>query len=412
MKTVWSRSFFPVLLTYFIDNFGLAIVYPIFTPLFLKPNYHLLGSDYTLLQRTFMLGLLIASFPLAQFFGAPILGTLSDRHGRKKVFLLTISGGIIGYLMTGLGIHIKHLEVLWAGRALTGFFAGNLTLCLAAIADISKTKEARTRNFGWVGTFGGIGFVLAILTGGSLSNPDLAPFFHPEIPFFVTGFLSAINLFLMLKFFKESSLVKHPRKMDFFKGIRNIGSAIKTKEVRWMYLIYFLFMICWVTSMQFLSAYLIDHFNVSINTITFTFVFIGITWSFANFVVNPILAGLYKSPKTFLLALFTLSVALFITLIPHEPLPVFLIHFFIATLCAALAWTNGLATISTSVSNHIQGSILGVNQSVTALATIIGPLTGGLIAGIDIEKLYLFTGSCSLLAAFLLFIHSFGIKDS
>ncbi len=409
-RNVWSRSFFPVLLTYFIDNFGQAIVYPIFTPLFLNPDLHLLGADFTFFHRTLLLGFLIASFPLAQLFGAPLLGELSDRMGRKRVFLVTISGGIFGYFLTGLGIHIRDLTLLWIGRALAGFFAGNLTLCLAAIADITHTKEERSRNFGWIGTLAGLGFVLAILTGGSLSNPDLEKFFRPEVPFFLTGILSLINLGLIYRFFQESKQGKSHDKIEFFQSIRNIGSAILTKGVRSIYVVYFLFIISWVTSLQFLSAYLIHDFGVTRNTITFAFVFIGITWSFANFVLNPILTKLISPITTFLFALGLLSIALFFTLIPHQPLPLFLIHFFIASLCAALCWTNGLATLSSSAAKTIQGSILGVNQSIVAMGFIAGPVIGGIIAGIDINKLYVFTALCALSGALLLLKRFFEIQ--
>ena len=410
MKTVWNRSFFPILITYFIDNFGLAIVYPIFARLYLEKHLDFLLGDPTFFLRISLLGITIASFPLAQFFGAPIWGSISDKIGRKRVLLTTISGGILGYLLTGLGIRWKLLPLLLAGRALAGFFAGNLTLCLAAIADISHTQKERTLNFGWIATVGGIGFVLAVLTGGSLSNPDLSRYFSPDIPFFITACFAALNLILMKVFFIEVRGSKTLRKIDPLAGLKNIGKAIRTKGVFLIYGVSFLFMVCWVASMQFLSAYLIDVYHVTANTLTLTFVFIGITWSFANFIINPFLSSIFPSSKTFLLTLSFLGITLFLTLIPHEPLPLFLFHFFLATLFASLAWTNGLATISAIASKALQGSVIGINQSVVAIASILAPIGGAAIFGIDVHKLYLFTGGCSFLAAGLLLIRSFGIN--
>jgi DHA1 family tetracycline resistance protein-like MFS transporter len=347
--------------------------------------------------------LLIASFPLAQFFGAPLIGSISDRMGRKRVLIGTISGGILGYILTGLSIHYRFLALLWIGRTITGFFAGNLSICLAAIADITHTKNERARNFGWIGVLGGLGFVLAILCGGSFSNPDLDVLFRPDLPFFITAGLSSINLLLLLRYFRESHNGTRHDKIEFFKSVKSIGIAIRTKSVRSIYAVYFLFMLCWVTSMQFLSTYLIDVYNVSINMITLSFFSIGIIWSLANFLINPLLSRLIPASKTFYFGLVFVSVFLFLTLIPHEPIYLFLFHFFIATLCAALSWTNGLATISLKGKQHMQGSILGVNQSVVAIASILGPIIGGTIAGLDIHKLYLFTASCSLVGALLLF---------
>ena len=307
---------------------------------------------------------------------------------------------------------MRTLALLWTGRMITGFFAGNLSICLAAIADITHTKKERARNFGWIGVLGGLGFVLAILIGGSFSNPDLDIFFRPDIPFFITAGLSIVNLGLLIKFFKESHKTKHQDKIDFFKSLKSIGMAIRSKAVRGIYIVYFLFMLCWVTSMQFLSTYLIDVYNVSINVITLTFVSIGLIWSLANFLIDPILSRLIHSSRPFYFGLAFLSIFLYLTLIPREPLFLFLFHFFVATLAAALAWTNGLATISLNGEKHMQGSILGVNQSIVAVASITGPIIGGIIAGLDIHKLYLFTASCSLLGALLLFIRSFRAKKT
>lgn len=401
---VLSRCFFPALFAYFIDNFGLAIVYPIATPFFLKQGSTLLGATLPLLDRTLLLALLISLFPIAQFFGAPLLGSLSDRVGRKKIFIATISGGIVGYLVTGIGIHIQWLPLLLIGRFLTGLFAGNLTLCLAAITDISGKKQERSSNFGIIGTVGGLGFVLAIVTGASLSNPNLASWFRPEIPFFLISFLCAINLMLMIRFFQDPRKKESFDKQAFFQNLKCIWSSTIKKHASLIYLAYFFFMLAWITSLQFLSAYLIDLFGVGRDAISLAFVLIAATWSIANFILNPLLSKRIPPQKIFLAGLTFLAIFLVLTLIPHEPFTLFLIHFCVATLCAALAWTNGLATLSNLGTARSQGTLLGVNQSLVAIAAIAGPLIGGPLAGIDIHRLYLFTASSALLGALILFV--------
>jgi len=398
-----SRCFFPALFAYFIDNFGLAILYPIATPLFLKHGSNLIGTTLPLLDRTLLLALLISSFPLAQFFGAPLLGSLSDRTGRKKVFIATISGGIVGYLMTGIGIHIENFPVLLAGRFLTGLFAGNLTLSLAAITDISGKKQDRSSNFGIIGMVGGLGFVLAIATGASLSNPNLESWFRPEIPFFIASLLCGVNLLLMIRYFHDPRKEKPFEKRGFFENLKRIGSQIMKKGASLVYLPYFFFMLAWITSLQFLSAYLIDLFKVTRDEITLTFILVAITWSVANFLLNPLVSKKIQPQKIFLFGITFLAIFLALTLIPNEPLGFFLIHFSIATLSAALAWTNGLATLSNLGTAHSQGALLGVNQSLVAIAAIVGPLIGGPLAGIDIHQLYLFTASSALFGALIFF---------
>lgn len=406
-----GRDFFPVALTYFIDTFGLAIIYPIFTPFFLK-GQHSPFVKGTIFEKTVVLGLLIASFPLFQSIGAPIIGGLSDRYGRKKIFIVTVLGGALGYFFTGVGIHVKFLPLLWGGRIISGLFAGNLTLCLAAIADRSHTHEERGVNFGKIASLGGLGFVLGIMTGSAFSNPDLSPNFRPEIPFFIACFFSLINLIFLLWLFVEVNHHQSSNRFSMGHMLKMIGKAIRKKQTLTIYFVYFLFCLCWIPSLQFLSAYLIDVYRVSINTITLTFCSIALTWAVANFLLNRLLLTHLKPVKIFSFGLLSLAIFLYLTLIPKEPLALFLIHFLIATLAAALSWTNGLAAISLNASKTIQGTTLGVSQSITSLATIIGPLLGSLVAGLDIHKFFGFTATMSLLATLLLFIRPFGIRKS
>lgn len=398
------RVFIPVLFTYFIDNFGLALVYPIFTPLFLHPNFMIISPDLPIFHRTLLLGLLIASFPLAQFFGAPIIGELSDHKGRKKIFIGTIIGGIIGYILTGMGIHLKALFLLWIGRFCTGFFAGNLTLCLATVADISKTHEERVRNFGWVGAVGGVSFILAIITGGSFYISKLS--LSPGTAFFITAFLSLINLSLMLFMFQESFIPKTNGKVDLLKGIYNLASITRSRKLRVIYLSYFLFMMCWVSSMQFLSDYLLGRYAISLHTLTLIFMGIGLTWSLSNFVINPLLTQIFQAKKSFYFALLGLSSFLLIAFFTPS-FPYFILAFFGAVICGALSWTNGLATVSLSASDELQGSTLGLNQSVAAIASILGPIVGGIIAGISTHYIFLFSALSALLATLILNLYFF-----
>lgn len=412
-KSIWDRSFFPVLLAYFIDNFGLAIVYPIFTPLFLRPHlHHLVGPEYTLLHRTLLLAFLIASFPLAQLFGAPFIGELADRVGRKKALHYTIIGGMVGYFLTGIGVQFEQIEILWFGRILAGFFAGNFTLCLCAVADITHTQQQRVKNFGAVGAIGGLAFVLAIFTGGFLSNPNVALYFHPSIPFHVPAVFCLINLFLLHRFYRDEPAMKPHDKLEFLRGLKNILHALATKGVRGIYFAYIFFMISWFTSLQFLSTYLIDEYNATTDDITLTFALIGAAWALTNFVLNPLLSKRFSPRSLFTVGVFALAAFLLIALIPSQPLPLIQALFSLAALSAALAWTNGLESISLTKTRGITGRIPGVNQTLVALATLTGPLIGGVIAGYDVEKLYLFTALCGLVGMLFLFFSRSGIRKA
>lgn len=100
-----------------------------------------------------------------------------------------------------------------------------------------------------------------------------------------------------------------------------------------------------------------------------------------------------------------LTCFLFLTLIPDQPLTLFTTYFACAVLAAAICWTNGLAVLSLLCPQGLQGTLLGLNQSVAAFAFVLGPSLGELITHLNAHGLYFLTGSFSLIAALLLAFH-------
>ncbi|MCI0381839.1 MAG: MFS transporter [Chlamydiae bacterium] len=402
------KKYFPLYFTYFVDNFGLAIAFPIFTPLFLSPHFDLFTQgNEGLLQRTFLLALLIVSFPIAQFFGAPILGELSDRVGRKKVFLITILGGTAGYLLTGFGIYSTTLHLLWIGRLLTGLFAGNLVICLASIADFTKEEKERTKYFGWIATVGSISFITAIFVGGGFFKQNADPTLGTSLSFFLTAGLAIINFLLIYFVFEEKQPRREVFRLNLGLGVQNLVTGLKLPHLKFIYLIFFFFLVGWIAAMQFLSDYLLQDFTFADFSQMATFAFIGtsLVWAFANFVVNPILANKYPVSKTFTFSLIFLGLLFIASFLPQN-FPGFIFLFLCASFFAALSWTNGLATISLNAPATMQGRILGTNQSISAIASIIGPICGGAIAGYDVHFVYPLAGILVFFAG-IFFYHTY-----
>jgi DHA1 family tetracycline resistance protein-like MFS transporter len=128
-------------------------------------------------------GLLFASFSLAQLLCAPLLGRLSDRIGRKPVIVISLIGTALGSFITGAaGV----LWLLFAGRIVDGASGGSLSVAQAAVADLAPEAE-RPRLIGLLGAAFGVGFVLGPAIGG------LAALGGPHVPFYVAGVLATIN---------------------------------------------------------------------------------------------------------------------------------------------------------------------------------------------------------------------------
>jgi DHA1 family tetracycline resistance protein-like MFS transporter len=131
----------------------------------------------------FQVGLMFASFSLAQLVCAPLLGRLSDRIGRKPVIVLSLIGTAVGSFVTGAA---GALWVLFAGRIIDGASGGSLSVAQAAVADIS-TPDQRPRLIGMMGAAFGVGFVLGPAIGG------LSALGGPHVPFYVAGVLASVN---------------------------------------------------------------------------------------------------------------------------------------------------------------------------------------------------------------------------
>lgn len=128
-------------------------------------------------------GWIISTYALMQFVGAPIMGSLSDRFGRRRIILIATAGSAIDYVIMALA---PSLGWLFLARIIAGFTAGVLSTANAYIADVTP-PEKRAQSFGLLGAAFGIGFVIGPVLGGFLGHYDL------RLPFWFAAGCSALN---------------------------------------------------------------------------------------------------------------------------------------------------------------------------------------------------------------------------
>jgi DHA1 family tetracycline resistance protein-like MFS transporter len=143
-----------------------------------------------------MLGLTLAAYPFAQFFGSPILGSLSDRFGRKKLLILTMVGTGIGYLLSGLAIAHHQVSLLILSRVMTGFFEGNMGIAQASISDLKIDKHD---GLGAILAASSFGYLVGPLIGGFLCDKQLVGWFGYAVPFYF-GTVMALLLGIFVTF--------------------------------------------------------------------------------------------------------------------------------------------------------------------------------------------------------------------
>jgi DHA1 family tetracycline resistance protein-like MFS transporter len=221
-----------IFLTVFIDLLGFGILIPVF-PLLISKNspFRVTPEGWSFTQRLIMLGWLQAIFPFFIFIAAPILGQMSDRHGRKPILAVSIFGTAVGYVLFAIGISTANIPLLFASRALDGLTGGNLAVAQAAIGDVS-THENRAKNFGMLGAAFGLGFIIGPYLGGRLSAPNHSfyglfntpSWFGATTPFWFAAILSLANCISILTLFPETIKEKvHGGRIRMTQSVRNVA---------------------------------------------------------------------------------------------------------------------------------------------------------------------------------------------
>jgi len=146
-------------------------------------------------------GLLTGLYALCQFFGAPLIGRLSDTVGRKPMFLVDIGGNFIGFLVLASA---SSLWMLFLARFIAGCVAANIPVAQAYISDVT-TIEQRSSALGLIGAAFGIGFTIGPALGGILSKNGYV------LPALVSAALCAINFAVIAFFLPESKKIANSK---------------------------------------------------------------------------------------------------------------------------------------------------------------------------------------------------------
>ncbi|XXF77607.1 TCR/Tet family MFS transporter [Myxococcaceae bacterium GXIMD 01537] len=177
-----------IFITALLDVLALGLVIPVLPGLVSG----FAGGDTTSAAR--YLGLFGTAWALMQFIFSPVLGSLSDRIGRRPVILLSNLGLGLDYILMALA---PSLGWLFVGRVLSGITAASIPAASAYIADVTP-PEQRAARFGMLGAAFGIGFVLGPALGGVLGST------HPHLPFWLAAALSLTNALYGLFVLPES----------------------------------------------------------------------------------------------------------------------------------------------------------------------------------------------------------------
>ena len=203
-----------ILVTVFLDMLGIGIVIPVLPALVAS-----MTPDKP--SQAYWYGALLASYGLAQFFCATLLGAVSDRFGRRSVLLISIFGLGLNFFITALS---PWLWLLLVSRLIGGAFGASYTVAGAYIADVT-TPENRSRSFGLLGAVFGLGFICGPMIGGLLAAQGL------RLPYFAAAGLALLN-WLYGYFVLPESLPADRRTVIDFKKANPFSAILALSQVR------------------------------------------------------------------------------------------------------------------------------------------------------------------------------------
>jgi MFS transporter, DHA1 family, tetracycline resistance protein len=352
-----------IFVTVFIDLVGFGIVIP------LLPFY---ASRYG--ASPFAIGLLFASYSLMQLVFSPVLGRLSDRHGRRPVLLVSLLGTALGFFILGLA---DTLVLLFVGRVIDGVSGANISTAQAYVADVT-TPENRAKGMGLVGAAFGLGFIFGPAIGGTLS------LWGKSVPFFFAGGLALANAVLLYFALPETVTPGHPARAPRAGGLGAMLAGLRRPVFGPVLSIYFLFVVAFSIMTTTFALYTMRRFGYEEHHNGYLFAFIGVI---AVVVQGGLIGRLVRryGELPFVIG----GAALFVAGLAALPFVGPAAGGLAALLgvLAMLANGNAMATpslqalASKAAGGGEQGLALGLTQSAASLARVVGPLIGGWLIG-------------------------------
>jgi DHA1 family tetracycline resistance protein-like MFS transporter len=254
----------PLYLVVFIGFVGYSLMITVFTPLILGDDGELLAAGASTSQRTLVLGILLALYPLAQFLGSPIMGALSDRFGRRRVLLISLVASTFCYALIAFALHENSIGLLMVACFLAGLSEANIAIAQSAIADVA-TPVQRGRLFGYVYLSSSLAYVVGPLAGGKLADPSLVSWFGYPTPFWAVAVLLAATIAVTWVSFRETHRPSADAVVSVSGAFANIGRAFAPGPIRTLFAANFVLYLAIFGFFRVYPMYLVDHFGMDVS---------------------------------------------------------------------------------------------------------------------------------------------------
>jgi MFS family permease len=388
------RALAPLYIVVFVGFLGYSLMITVFTPMILLNDNGMLPPSSSTATRNIVLGFLLCLYPLGQFIGAPVLGALSDRVGRRPILLGSLAASTVWYGVIGAALVVRSLPLLMVASFFGGLGEANISLAQSSISDSTSATD-RNRLFGYVYLSSSLAYVVGPLAGGQLADHQLASWFGYPTPFFVVDVLIGFTLLGVAWGFSESH---HPAERGaggVLRSMTTLITVITDKRLRPLYLANFLFYLAIFGFFRVYPMYLVRVFHLGVARESLFVAWVAVPIVAANLWLVGWLSRRWSA------AILTmgsgLATGVLLVILPFPGLLDLLwLTLGLTALALAVCLPSCATVLSLSVSDAHQGEVMGNNQSLQVGAEAISGVAGGLAAAAFVELPFVLFGAAAI----------------
>ena len=375
-----------IFLVVFVDLLGFGLFLP------LLPFY---ATEYGATEV--VVGLLVASYAAAQFMGAPILGRLSDRYGRRPILLASMLGTALGFLLLAVAVPLGErvnalffggnaatvgtviIGLMFISRIIDGLTGGNISVAQAYIADVTTTAD-RAKGLGLIGAAFGLGFIIGPSVGGILGQ-----LFGYAVPAFAATILASLNILAVYRWLPESLTEERRAQLAMTKrpafDFRSLATSFSRPRVGPLYHTRFFFGLAFAMFQTIFTLYAAGQ-PLQLTPLTTGLVlgYVGILAA----VVQGVLVGKLSQRYGDQTLIFSMSILMAVSLLAWAFTPNLIV---LLIVLAPLAFAGGIlnTVINSALTKAVYpeeiGGTLGISTSLESLTRVIAPTIGGYLLG-------------------------------
>ena len=367
-----NKDTFPIILLNLVNGISGTLLIPVLPFVIRDLGY----SDA-------VFGLLLAVFPICQFFGAPILGTLSDHYGRKPVLLISQAGTMLSWVIFGAAYFMSGslwpVLIIAFSRVVDGITGGNQSVANAYLADIT-TDDERTKVFGILGA----SMAVALMIGPAIGGFSAAGAYGYLGTAIVAGILSLITLIAMSLMLKESLAVEDRSMTLDINPLHQLNLLSKIHRLSHMRALQRLFTTRAIFNLVFgsyvaiLVLWYVDRLGLDQTQVGWMMLAIGVFLIINELLLLPRLEKRFGDLGTLIIGFAVTPLGLLLIRWP-ESVWLYLPMAYILNIGAALTFPT-LQSVTTKVADERQeGEVQGIDTSVGAFASALAPIMAGFL---------------------------------